>query len=232
MRTGVIARNANIENCVQNLNLSSSDGILIINGDDLWRHHGPQTLSQEFDFFGRFVKVQAEGKTSLKRAVQQTLIEFTKPFVLDGGIEEYNFSHPVLSDTEEGKNNSNICESNQNPGSDPVATLGRGGRLRGTSKCSREVSTSNHTNQPPLAQRPRVNSRSCRRGFWGSTSRNESRRNSKSSSQRPSRSHNRSRERRWRSPPRKVQCCNCKQSVRASDRYCPNCALHVPKTGK
>ena len=39
----------------------------------------------------------------MKRAMQQTLIEFTKPSVLNGGIRGYNFSHPVLSDTEEEK---------------------------------------------------------------------------------------------------------------------------------
>ena len=79
VRTGVITWDTSIENSVQNLNLSSGDGISTITGDDLWRRHDPQTLSQAFDFFGRLVKVQDEGKTSLKIAVQQILIELTKP---------------------------------------------------------------------------------------------------------------------------------------------------------
>ena len=72
----------------------------------------------------------------MKRAMQQTLIEFTKPSVLNGGIRGYNFSHPVVSDTEDEKTNSNIGESSQNPGSNPVAPRGRGGRPRGISKHS------------------------------------------------------------------------------------------------
>ena len=44
---------------------------------------------EAFDFFGRVVKVQAEGKISMKRAVQQTLVETTKPRLLETGIEEY-----------------------------------------------------------------------------------------------------------------------------------------------
>ena len=68
----------------------------------------------------------------MKRAVQQTLIEFTKTSVLNRGISEYNFSYPALSDTEEEKNNSNIGDHSQNPGSNPVATHGCGGRTRGT----------------------------------------------------------------------------------------------------
>ena len=114
--TGVITRDARIQSCVQNLNLSSGDGIPTITGDDLWRRrHGPQTLSKALDFIGRVVKDQVEGKTSLETTVQQTLIEFTKPSVLDGGIAEYDFSHPVLTDTEEEKSNSNIGDQNQNP---------------------------------------------------------------------------------------------------------------------
>ena len=88
VRTGVITRDASIENCVQNLNLSPSGGLPTIIGNELWRQHGPQTLRQAFEFTGRVVKVQAEGKTSIKRAVQQTLIEITKPSLLNGGIGE------------------------------------------------------------------------------------------------------------------------------------------------
>ena len=79
VKSGSIAQDARIENCVQNLNLCSGDGLQTITGDDLWRKHGPQTLSQAFDFLGRLVKVQDEGKTSLRIAVQQILIELTKP---------------------------------------------------------------------------------------------------------------------------------------------------------
>ena len=75
----------------------------------------------------------------MKRAVQQTLIEFSKASVLDGGVEEYNFSYPVFYDAEEEKSNSNVGERSQNPGYNFVATRGRGGKLRGTSKRSREV---------------------------------------------------------------------------------------------
>ena len=62
IRTGSIARDASIENCVQNHNLNPEDGIPTITGDDLWRRHGPQTLNQAFAFVGRVVKLQAEGK--------------------------------------------------------------------------------------------------------------------------------------------------------------------------
>ena len=120
IRTGSIARDSSIENCVQNLNLRSGAGLLTITGDKIWRRHGPQTLSQAFAFVGRVVKFEAEGKTLLKKAVQQTLIESTKP----RGIEEYNFSHPPLSDDEEEKNGSNIGRSNQNPRSNSKTTRG------------------------------------------------------------------------------------------------------------
>ena len=110
MRTGEIIRDASIENFVHNLNLSSGDGLQTITGDDLWRQPGPQILSQAFDFFGRVVRFQAEGKISRKRAMQQTLIEFSKPSGVNGDIREYNFSHPELSDS------SNIGESSH---SDP-----------------------------------------------------------------------------------------------------------------
>ena len=68
--TDYITRDASIENCVQNLNLSSDDGLQTIAGDYLWRQHGLQNLSQAFGFFGRVVKFQAEGKTSMKRVMQ------------------------------------------------------------------------------------------------------------------------------------------------------------------
>ena len=74
VRTGSIAQDASIENCVQNLNLRPGDGPMTITGDEHWRQHGPQTLSQAFEFVGRVVKFQAERKTSLKKAVRQTLI--------------------------------------------------------------------------------------------------------------------------------------------------------------
>ena len=86
MRTGDITRDAIIENCVQNLNLSYGDGIPTITSDELWRRLSPQTLNQAFDFVGRVIKFQAEGKTSLKRVMQQTLIESPKTSVLDGGF--------------------------------------------------------------------------------------------------------------------------------------------------
>ena len=76
----------------------------------------------------------------MKRAVQQTLIEFTKTTLLKGGIREYNFSHPELSDTEERKYNSDKGVISQNPGPYPVVTGGRGGRLRGISKRPRDES--------------------------------------------------------------------------------------------
>ena len=68
-------------------------------------------------------------------------MDFTEPSILDEGIEGYDFSHPVLFDTEEEKRNSNIGDHNQNPGSNPVAIRRHGGKLRGTWKCSQEVST-------------------------------------------------------------------------------------------
>ena len=48
MRTGTIARDASIENCVQNLNLNTGDGLQTITGDELWRQQGPQTLGQAY----------------------------------------------------------------------------------------------------------------------------------------------------------------------------------------
>ena len=118
---------ASIENCVKNRNLSSGDGLQTITGDDLCRQHDPQTLSQAFNFYGRVIKFQSEGKTSMNRAVQQTLIEFTKPSLHNGGKREYKFLHPALSDTEKERTYSNNGESSQNPGSNLVATCGCGG---------------------------------------------------------------------------------------------------------
>ena len=37
----------------------------------------------------------------MKRAVQQTLIESSRAAILDGGIQEYNFSQHPFSDDEE-----------------------------------------------------------------------------------------------------------------------------------
>ena len=80
--------------------------------------------------------------------VQQTLIEFTKPSVLDKDIGEYNFSFPELSDSEEKKKNSNSGDHSQNPGSNSEATRGQEGKPRGNSKRSQEVSLSKKKNQP------------------------------------------------------------------------------------
>ena len=44
MRTGSIARDASLENWVENLNLRPGDGLQTVTGDELWRQHGPQTL--------------------------------------------------------------------------------------------------------------------------------------------------------------------------------------------
>ena len=80
--------------------------------------------------------MHAEGKISTKRAVQQTLIETSKPRLLETGIEEYILSHPPLNDDEEDKQGSNIGGRNQNPRSKPKTTHGRGGKLRGNPKRS------------------------------------------------------------------------------------------------
>ena len=147
------------------------------------------------------VKIQAEGKISMKRVVQQTLVETTKPRLLETEIEEYILSHPPLNDDEEDKQGSNIGGNNQNPRSNSKPTCERAGKLRGNSKRSREVST-NTPNQPPPARRPLTDSNGSRRGSRNS-SRNESRRNSSS---RHNSNRSRSRERRGRSPPREELC--------------------------
>ena len=67
----------------------------------------------------------------MNKAVQQTLIDYTNPTLAMEGILEYKFSHPELSDSEERKDNSDNGADSPNPGSDPVATLGREGRPRG-----------------------------------------------------------------------------------------------------
>ena len=51
IRTGSIARDVSLENCVENLNLSPRDDLQTITGDELWRQHGPQTLTEAFEFF-------------------------------------------------------------------------------------------------------------------------------------------------------------------------------------
>ena len=126
------------------------------------------------------VKIQAEGKISMKRVVQQTLVETTKPRLLETEIEEYILSHPPLNDDVEDKKGSNIGGNNQNPRSNSKPTRGRGGKLRGNTKRSREMST-NTPNQPP-PQFPRTNSNGSRRGSRNS-SRNESKRRSSRSHQ-------------------------------------------------
>ena len=49
---------------------------------------------------------------SMNKAVQQTLIDFTKPTLAKEGIVEYNLSHPELSDSEERKDNSDNLRYN------------------------------------------------------------------------------------------------------------------------
>ena len=41
IRTGSTARDASLENCVENLNLRPSDNLQTITGDELRRQHGP-----------------------------------------------------------------------------------------------------------------------------------------------------------------------------------------------
>ena len=160
---------------VENLNLRPGDGLQTITGDELWRQHGPQTLAEAFEFFGRVVKMQAEGKISTKRAVQQTLIETSRPKLIEMGIEEYNLSHPPLNDDEEDKQGSNIGGNNQNPRSNSKPTRGRGGKLRGNPKRSQEMNTNSNSNtNQTRSQRPRTNSNGSRR-----RSRNDSRNESK-----------------------------------------------------
>ena len=160
IRTGSIARDASLENSVNNLNL----GPRVITGDELWRQHGPQTLTEAFEFFGRVVKMKAEGNISTKRAVQQTLIETSRPKLIEQGIDEYNFSHPPLNDDEEDKTGSNTGGHSQNPRSNSKASRGRGGKLRGNSKRSREMSTNSDPNQTQRSQRPRTDSHGSRGG--------------------------------------------------------------------
>ena len=62
--------------------------------------NGLQTLNKAMDFIGRVDKVDAE-VMSMKRVLQQTLIDYTKPTLIKEGIREYNISHPELSDSEE-----------------------------------------------------------------------------------------------------------------------------------
>ena len=69
---------ASLENCVENLNLSSGCGLQIITGNELWRKYGPQTLSKVSDFLDRVVKEKAKGM-SMKKAVEQNLLIDTKP---------------------------------------------------------------------------------------------------------------------------------------------------------
>ena len=73
---------------------------------------GNTALKPSQNLLSFLVKIQAEGKISMKRAVQQTLVETTNPMLLEKGIDEYNFSHPPLNDDEEEKEGSNIGEHN------------------------------------------------------------------------------------------------------------------------
>ena len=72
----------------------------------------------------------------MKRAVQQTLVETSKPRLLETGIEEYILSNPPFKDDEEDKQGSNIGGSNQNPRSNSKPPRGRVGKLRGNPKLS------------------------------------------------------------------------------------------------
>ena len=133
MRTGGNTREyTSLEHCVQNLNLSPCESLPTLTGDELLRKYGHQTFNKVSDFIGRVLKEKAKG-TSMKKAVQHTLIDFTKPTLIKEGILEYNFSHPQPSDTEheheETKDNSDKGVSNKNPGSN-FAPCSRGGRPR------------------------------------------------------------------------------------------------------
>ena len=68
LKTSGITRDASLENCVNNLNLSSNGGLQTITGDDPWRKYGPQTLSKATDFIGRVVKEHAK-RMSMNKAV-------------------------------------------------------------------------------------------------------------------------------------------------------------------
>ena len=91
----------------------------------------------------------------MKRAVQLILIEYTKPTLLKGGISEYNFSHPELSDSEDVKDNTNNGISNQNPGSNPVATLDHGGAFPNAPETRAQPKRKEKTNhlQPSAKER-------------------------------------------------------------------------------
>ena len=85
---------------------------------------GNTALKPSQNLLSFLVKIQAEGKISMKRAVQQTLVETTKPRLLETGIEEYILSHPPLNDDVEDKEGSNIGGNNQNPRSNFKLTRG------------------------------------------------------------------------------------------------------------
>ena len=70
----------------------------------------------------------------MNKAVDQTLIDYTKPILAKEGILEYIFSHPELSDSKERKDDLDNGADSQNPESNPMATRSRGGRPRGISK--------------------------------------------------------------------------------------------------
>ena len=53
---------------------SPSDDLPTINGEELWRKYGPQTLQKANDFIGRVVKVEFETGLAMKKVVQQTLV--------------------------------------------------------------------------------------------------------------------------------------------------------------
>ena len=103
---------------MSNLNLSSCDGRQTFTGDELWRKYDPQTLIKAFDFIERVVMKNVKG-SSLKKAMQQTFIDYTKPSLIKEGIMEYYLSQTELFDSYsgEGKGNSDNGASVKNTGS-------------------------------------------------------------------------------------------------------------------
>ena len=87
----------------------------------------PNKLDQRPLYIGLSIKPR---RKLVEKRVQQTLIQSTKTSFLDGGIQEYNFSHLSFSDYEEEKQDSNIGGQRQNPRSNSVATRSLGGKLR------------------------------------------------------------------------------------------------------
>ena len=53
-------KNTSLQNCVQNLSLSTNDSLPTFTDDALWKKCGAQNLHQAVDLVGRAVKVQSE----------------------------------------------------------------------------------------------------------------------------------------------------------------------------